>query len=63
MLARQFIQYRGGEVRIVTQRARDFLHKLTHSLTCENQALAVEDLNVRGMMAAPKPKPDADNPG
>ncbi|ECF0194527.1 transposase [Salmonella enterica subsp. enterica serovar London] len=42
---------------------RDFLHKLTHRLTCENQALAVEDLNVRGMMAAPKPKPDPDNPG
>ncbi|MBJ3627435.1 transposase, partial [Salmonella enterica subsp. enterica serovar Derby] len=42
---------------------RDFLHKLTHRLTCENQALAVEELNVRGMMAAPKPKPDPDNPG
>lgn len=42
---------------------RDFLHKLTHRLTCENQALAVEDLNVRGMMAAPKPKPDPDKPG
>lgn len=43
--------------RIVAVR-RDFLHKLTHRLTCENQALAVEDLNVQGMMTTPKPKPD-----
>lgn len=42
---------------------RDFLHKLTHRLTCENQALAVEDLNVRGMMAKPEPKPDPERPG
>lgn len=42
---------------------RDFLHKLTHRLTCENQALAVEDLNVRGMMAKPAPKPDPEKPG
>lgn len=39
---------------------RDFLHKLTHRLTCENQALAVEDLNVRGMMVSPKPIQDPD---
>ncbi|WP_237387305.1 RNA-guided endonuclease InsQ/TnpB family protein [Xenorhabdus sp. Sc-CR9] len=37
---------------------RDFLHKFTHRLTCENQAVAVEDLNVKGMMARPKPKQD-----
>lgn len=42
---------------------RDFLHKLTHRLTCENQALAVEDLNVKGMMAKPAPKPDPERPG
>lgn len=42
---------------------RDFLHKLTHRLTRENQALAVEDLNVRGMMAKPAPKPDPERPG
>ncbi|HAT2340087.1 RNA-guided endonuclease InsQ/TnpB family protein [Citrobacter braakii] len=42
---------------------RDFLHKLTHRLTCENQALAVEDLNVRGMMTKPAPKPDPEKPG
>lgn len=42
---------------------RDFLHKLTHRLTCENQALAVEDLNVRGMMVKPAPKPDPERPG
>lgn len=42
---------------------RDFLHKLTHRLTCENQALAVEDLNVKGIMAKPAPKPDPEKPG
>ena len=42
---------------------RDFLHKLTHRLTCENQALAVEDLNVKGMMAKPAPKPDPEKSG
>lgn len=42
---------------------RDFLHKLTHRLTCENQALAIEDLNVKGMMAKPKPVPDPAKPG
>ena len=37
--------------RIANQR-NDFLHKLTHRLTSENQAtsLAIEDLNVSGMM-------------
>lgn len=48
--------------RISTVR-RDFLHKLTHRLTRENQALAVEDLNVKGMMAKPAPKPDPERPG
>lgn len=42
---------------------RDFLHKLTHQLTRENQALAVEDLNVQGMMRRPAAKPDPDRPG
>lgn len=42
---------------------RDFLHKLTHQLTRENQALAVEDLNVQGMMRRPAAKPDPDSPG
>lgn len=41
---------------------RDFLHKLTHQLTRENQALAVEDLNVQGMMRRPATKPDPDRP-
>jgi putative transposase len=37
----------------VTNRRKDFLHKLTHKIVRENQAttLCVEDLNVRGMMA------------
>lgn len=43
--------------RVANQR-RDFLHQTTHRLTRENQALAVEDLNVKGMMAAPRPKQD-----
>jgi putative transposase len=36
----------------ISNRRNDFLHKLTHRLTSENQAdsLAVEDLNVAGMM-------------
>ena len=43
--------------RVANQR-RDFLHQTTHRLTRENQALAVEDLNVQGMMTAPRPKQD-----
>jgi len=43
--------------RVANQR-RDFLHQTTHRLTRENQALAVEDLNVKGMMASPRPKQD-----
>ncbi len=33
----------------ITDRRRDFLHKLTTRLACENQAVVVEDLNVRNM--------------
>lgn len=47
----------------ITSVRHDFLHKLTHQLTCENQALAVENLNVKGMMAKPKPKENPDVPG
>lgn len=36
----------------------DFLHKFTHQLTRDNQAIAVEDLNVKSMMTKPKPKQD-----
>lgn len=43
--------------RVANQR-RDFLHQTSHRLTRENQALAVEDLNVKGMMAVPQPKQD-----
>jgi putative transposase len=28
----------------------DFLHKLSHRLCCENQAVGIEDLNVKGML-------------
>lgn len=41
----------------------NFLHQFTNRLTSENQALAVEDLNVKGMMARVKPKEDPDNLG
>lgn len=34
----------------VTNRRNDFLHKLSHRLVSENQAVAVETLNVSGMM-------------
>lgn len=34
---------------IANQRS-DFLHKLTHKLVSENQAIAIEDLNISGMM-------------
>lgn len=36
--------------RIGDQR-RDFLHKLSTTVVCENQAIAIEDLHVRGVMA------------
>lgn len=35
--------------KIVNQR-NDFLHKLSTRLVCENQAIALEDLNVKGML-------------
>ncbi|WP_229905008.1 RNA-guided endonuclease InsQ/TnpB family protein [Lentzea cavernae] len=34
----------------IADRRRDFLHKLSTRLTRENQAVVVEDLNVRGML-------------
>lgn len=40
----------------IANRRRNFIHQFTHRLTRENHAVAVEDLNVVGMMAAPKPK-------
>ena len=36
--------------KVANQRA-DFLHKLTHRLTVENQAVMLESLNVKGMLA------------
>lgn len=43
--------------RVADQR-RNFLHQTSHRLTRENQALALEDLHVKGMLAAPRPKQD-----
>ncbi|VAW38930.1 Mobile element protein [hydrothermal vent metagenome] len=34
----------------IAGRRNDFLHKLTHRLISENQAVAIEDLNIAGMM-------------
>lgn len=41
----------------------NFLHQFTNKLTRDHQAIAVEDLNVRGMMARAKPKADPERPG
>ena len=30
---------------------KDFLHKLTTSISCQNQTIVIEDLNIKGMMA------------
>ena len=35
----------------ITNQRQDFLHKLSHRLVCENQAIYAEDLNVQGIMA------------
>jgi putative transposase len=35
----------------ITNQRLDYIHKATHKLTSENQAIAIEDLNVKGIMA------------
>ena len=42
----------------IANRRTDFIHQFTSRITRENQAVAVEDLNVKGMMAKAKPKQD-----
>jgi len=42
----------------VTNKRKDFLHKTSIRLIRENQTIALEDLNVKGMMARCKPKMD-----
>ena len=42
---------------------RDAVHKLTSELASTYAAVVVEDLNVAGMAAAPKPKPHAERRG
>jgi putative transposase len=49
--------------RRVANLRRDALHKLTTSLASSYGTVVVEDLNVEGMTAAPKPRPDAERPG
>ena len=41
----------------------DWLHQLTSRLAGGHGVICVEDLNVRGMTARPKPKPGPDRPG
>jgi putative transposase len=41
----------------------DALHKLTSGLASSYGTVVIEDLNVAGMTAAPKPVPDAERPG
>lgn len=42
----------------ISNMRNDFLHKFSYTLTRDNQALAIENLNVKGMMAKPKSKKD-----
>ncbi|HUZ21028.1 MAG TPA: IS607 family element RNA-guided endonuclease TnpB [Acidimicrobiales bacterium] len=44
----------------VANTRRDALHKLTSALASNYGTVVVEDLNVAGMTAAPKPRPEAD---
>ena len=42
---------------------RDAIHKLTSGLAATYGTVVIEDLNIAGMTAAPKPRPDPENPG
>jgi len=46
-----------------TRRRNDWIEKTTTSLVRDYDLLAVEDLKVRSMTAAPRPKPDPDREG
>jgi putative transposase len=41
----------------------DWLHKLTNDLVTNYSVIGIENLNVKGMSARPKPKPDPDKAG
>lgn len=41
----------------------DLLHKITSKIISENQTIVIEDLNIKGMTATCKPKPNEDNTG
>ena len=45
------------------RRRNDWIEKTTTSLVRDYDVLAVEDLKVKNMSAAPKPKPDPETPG
>jgi putative transposase len=47
----------------IRNRRHDFLHQVARRLVNRFGLIAVENLFVENMMAAPKAKPDADNPG
>lgn len=44
----------------ITNQRNDYLHKITHQLTKENQfsCIVIEDLNIKGMTTSVKPKQD-----
>lgn len=42
---------------------KDFLHKLTSTITDEYDFIAIEDLNVKGMSSSPKPKKNENGKG
>lgn len=41
----------------------DFAHQITTAIIRENQTVVIEDLNVKGMMKAPAPKPSEEQEG
>jgi transposase len=49
--------------RKLTNRREDFVEKLTSDLASRYEIAGVENLNITGMVAKPKPKPDPETPG
>ncbi len=52
-----------AKAHLKVRRARlDFCHKVAHNLVNRFDTITVEKLNIKGMVKAPKPKPDPNNP-
>lgn len=47
----------------VTDRRKDWAEKMSTRLVKQHDLIVFEQLNIRGMTAAPKPKPDPEQPG